>query len=87
MADEKTFRRIASKPTHSASAVTSTYDYSKRNYAPDVRVLEKRATPVIPQEYREFKKLFKEELGQEALPEHQEWDCEMKLEPGKKPGF
>jgi hypothetical protein len=49
--------------------------------------LEKRATPDIPQEYEEFRKLFEEELGKEALPKHQEWDHEIILEEGKKPGF
>jgi hypothetical protein len=42
----------------------------RRKSLPDVRVLEKRATPVIPQEYKEFAKLFEEELGLEALPKH-----------------
>jgi hypothetical protein len=43
---------------------------NRRKLVPDVRVLEKRATPGIPYEYNEFKKLFKEELGKEALPKH-----------------
>ena len=51
------------------------------------RVLEKRVTPDIPDQYIEFKKLFQEELGPAALPKHQTWDHEIKLEPGKKPGF
>jgi transposase InsO family protein len=84
MVDEKTIRRIASKPTHTNKVVTST---TRRKSLPDVRVLEKRATPGIPREYNEFKKLFEEELGKEALPKHQEWDHEIKLEEGKKPGF
>jgi transposase InsO family protein len=50
------------------------------------KVLEKRATPAIPSEYREFSKLFEEELGIEALPEHQEWDHEIKLVEGATPG-
>jgi transposase InsO family protein len=84
MVDEKTIRRIASKPTHPERMVTST---NRRKSLPDVRVLEKRATPGIPHEYNEFKKLFEEELGKEALPKHQPWDHEIKLEPGKQPGF
>jgi hypothetical protein len=36
----------------------------------NVRVLEKRVTPGIPYEYNEFKKLFEEELGKEALPKY-----------------
>jgi hypothetical protein len=67
MVDEKTIRRIASKPTHAKKVVTST---ARRKLLPDVRVLEQRATPRIPREYNEFKKLFEEELGIEALPKH-----------------
>jgi hypothetical protein len=37
---------------------------------PNVRVLEKRVTSGISHEYNEFKKLFEEELGKEALPKH-----------------
>jgi transposase InsO family protein len=84
LADEKTINNIASKPTRKEYAVTST---NGKKSVPDVRVLEKRATPVIPREYEEFRKLFEEELGPEALPKHQKWDHEIKLEPGKEPGF
>jgi hypothetical protein len=49
--------------------------------------LEKRITPGISYEYNEFKKLFKEELGKEALPKHQLWDYKILLEEGKQPGF
>jgi hypothetical protein len=66
MVDEKTIARIASLLTRQKT-VTST---DRRKLLPDVRVLEKRATPSIPYEYNEFKKLFKEELGKEALPKH-----------------
>jgi hypothetical protein len=84
MVDKKTNRRIALKLTYSERAVTSTY---RRKLLPNVRVLEKRATSDIPQEYKEFRKLFKEELGKEALPKHQEWDYEIILKKGKKPEF
>jgi hypothetical protein len=47
--------------------VTST---ARRKLLPDVRVLEKRVTSGISYEYNEFKKLFKEELGIEALPKY-----------------
>jgi hypothetical protein len=67
MVDEKTIQRIALKPTHQERIVTST---NRRKLLPDVRVLEKRATSGIPHEYNEFKKLFEEELGKEALPKH-----------------
>jgi hypothetical protein len=67
MVDEKTIWRIALKLTYIDKVVTST---ARRKLLPDVRVLEERATPRIPREYNEFKKLFKEELGIEALPKH-----------------
>jgi hypothetical protein len=47
--------------------VTST---DRRKLLPNVRVLEKRATPSIPHKYNEFKKLFEEELGKKALSKH-----------------
>jgi transposase InsO family protein len=83
MVDEETIARIASPPTRQRT-VTST---DRRKSLPNVRVLEKRATPSIPHEYNEFKKLFEEELGKEALPKHQPWDHEIILEEGKQPGF
>jgi hypothetical protein len=67
MVDKKTIARIASPPTRQRT-VTST---NRRKSLPDVRVLKKRATPSIPHEYNEFKKLFEEELGKKALPKHQ----------------
>jgi transposase InsO family protein len=86
MADEKTINNIASKQTHQRKRVVDS-TMIRRKSLPDVRVLEKRATPVIPREYKEFAKLFEEELGPDALPKHQPWDHEIKLEPGKEPGF
>ena len=41
----------------------------------------------IPREYQKWKRLFEEEAGKEALPKHQPWDHEIKLEPGKEPTF
>jgi hypothetical protein len=69
IADKKTINNITSPQTRQRKrAVDST---NRRKSLPNVRVLEKRATPDIPHEYREFQKLFKEELGPEALPKHQ----------------
>jgi hypothetical protein len=65
--DKKTIARIASLPTHQRT-VTST---DRRKSLPNVRVLEKRATPSIPYKYNKFKKLFKKELDKKALPKHQ----------------
>jgi hypothetical protein len=39
----------------------------------------------IPVEYTEYTEIFKEKLGKEALPKHQPWDHEIKLEKGKAP--
>ena len=41
----------------------------------------------IPREYQQWKRLFEEEEGKEALPKHQPWDHEIKLLPGKQPTF
>ena len=43
--------------------------------------------PEIPGEYKEFESLFQEETMTAVLPKHQPWDHEIKLQPGKKPGF
>jgi hypothetical protein len=84
MVDEMTTKRnVASKPTHQPMMVNSTNAPEK----PDVRVLEKRVTPDIPQEYEQFRRLFEEETGPEALPKHQEWDHEIILQEKKEPGF
>ena len=41
----------------------------------------------IPDEYRAWKDLFREEVTAAVLPIHQPWDHEIKLEPGKQPTF
>jgi hypothetical protein len=41
----------------------------------------------IPEEYHEYKDLFKEEKGIEALPQHGQWDHEIPLEKDKEPPF
>lgn len=41
----------------------------------------------IPAEYKEYESLFQEGPTNEALPEHQPWDHEIPLEPGKVPPF
>ena len=43
--------------------------------------------PEIPGEYKEFESLFQEETTTAALPKHQPWDHEIKLQPGKELGF
>ncbi|MGB2685899.1 MAG: pol polyprotein, partial [Olleya sp.] len=39
----------------------------------------------IPVEYQEYRKLFQEEAGLDALPKHQAWDHEIPIVPGKVP--
>ncbi len=41
----------------------------------------------IPAAYKEYESLFLEGPKNEALPEHQPWDHEIPLEPGKTPSF
>ena len=48
---------------------------------------ESRAPSVIPEIYRRYKDLFQEEVLAKALPKHQPWDHEIKLEAGKQPTF
>ena len=39
----------------------------------------------LPKEYHQWKRLFEEEEGPNALPKHQPWDHKIQLEPGKEP--
>jgi hypothetical protein len=39
----------------------------------------------IPAEYQDLQEAFKELIGKEALPEHQEWDLTIPLKPGTQP--
>lgn len=41
----------------------------------------------VPQEYRKYTTLFKEDLPDEALPKHQPWDHEIPLIEGSTPAF
>jgi hypothetical protein len=66
LADKKIINSITSKPTR----IYKRLPLCAERAIPNTRVLEKRATPVIPQEYKEFQKLFKEELELAALPKH-----------------
>ncbi|KAM0713386.1 hypothetical protein Q7P37_010348 [Cladosporium fusiforme] len=40
---------------------------------------------VIPLEYADFRQLFEKESDEEALPKHQPWDHEIKIQEGKQP--
>jgi transposase InsO family protein len=84
--DEKKYSyNLTSTKTHSTTRMV---DLDNRGRHTDMsRVLEKRVPPDIPEQYKEFEKLFQEELGPAALPKHKPWDHEIKLIPGKEPGF
>ena len=49
------------------------------------KVAESTPTLKIPAKYQDFKGLFELESDQEALPKHQPWDHEIKLQPGTTP--
>ena len=82
-------------------AATSHKDVPKRQQesgsaSPERKVQERdlarisegsRAPSVIPEIYKEFELLFREETTAKALPRHQPWDHKIELEPGKEPTF
>ncbi|KAG9939811.1 hypothetical protein KCU85_g10054, partial [Aureobasidium melanogenum] len=54
----------------------------------EARVYEGSHAPSdIPEQYKKWKRLFQEEENANALPRHQPWDHEIRLEPGKQPTF
>ena len=54
----------------------------------EVRVVEGSHAPSdIPEQYTNWKRLFQDEENANALPRHQPWDHEIRLEPGKQPTF
>ena len=68
LADEKEIAIISSTKTRQDRAVdrTDTDDSSGH----EVTVKEKRAPPAIPDIYRQYARMFEEELTEKALPEH-----------------
>ena len=78
------------------AAVTSTKDDSRRRSdsvdtsdgqpVNSTRVGRGKDEPLeIPEDYQQYKELFREELDARALPKHQPWDMEIELEPGREP--
>ena len=54
----------------------------------EARVIKGSHVPSdIPGKYSKWKPLFQEEENSNALPKHQPWDHEIRLEPGKQPTF
>ncbi|KAM4058458.1 reverse transcriptase (RNA-dependent DNA polymerase) [Hirsutella rhossiliensis] len=72
-----TLRKTSNKSTKSSSQGNQ---LSKKEQSPQDRMKN------IPQEYRKYDKLFKEEL-ETGLPEHSQWDHEICLKDGRTPTF
>ena len=86
LVDEKEINNIFSNKTRQDRAVDSAD--AERPTGPEARVKEKeRAPPAIPDVYRQYARMFEEELTAKALPKHKPWDCEIKLQEGKEPPF
>ena len=87
MADERAINNIVSRPE--VDKHESTLVDAGRNH----QVTEKRkavsnsTTHVIPEQYKEWSHLFREEEGAAALPRHKPWDHRIDLEEGKTPPF
>jgi hypothetical protein len=90
MVDERKINLIARNKPPSPKDDLKTRGSNSTDTKPidqQVRVLENRATPDIPEKYREFIHLFQEAVGADALPKHQSWDHEIILQEGKQPPF
>ena len=86
LADEKEIAIISSTKTRQDRAV----DRTDTNQPPDheVTVKEKNsATPDIPEQYKSYEELFRDDKTATALPQHKPWDHEIKLQEGKTPTF
>lgn len=85
LADEKEINNISSTKTRQDRAVDRTDTTSPPGQ--QVTVKEKSATPAIPDVYKQYARMFEEELTAKALPKHKPWDHEIKLQEGKQPTF
>jgi hypothetical protein len=82
--DEKEINNISS--THKTRQVRAVDRADQKS--PSATIKEtKSAPPAILDVYRQYAWMFEEELSAKALPKHQPWDCEIKLEEGKEPPF
>lgn len=88
MADEvRELNDIQSQPTRTGQTSPPPTDTGQENPGQS-RVRStggNHAPPDIPKEYLKWQRLFQEEVGTDALPPHQPWDCHIDLEPGTKP--
>ena len=90
---------ISTKVNHTSKTDSTDTDTDRLDHK--VRVRRRHAPPKyleiastareplqnIPAIYNEWEPLFQEEEGPLALPKHQTWDHEIRLEPGKQPTF
>ncbi|KAF7568893.1 hypothetical protein PtrM4_113080 [Pyrenophora tritici-repentis] len=81
MVDERKLNNIAKKKRASTKdglkkQGSDSADAGTEPPGRQTRVLEKRATPEIPEEYKEFEHLFREVADEQALPKHQPWDLD-----------
>src|SRR5205814_9103878 len=63
-------------------------DWSSDVCSSDLLNMERKSDQEpIPNEYTEFRELFREKPPAEALPEHRPWDHEIPLQEGKHPTY
>lgn len=86
LADEKEIAIISSTKTRQDRAVDRTDTNQPMDH--EVTVKEKNsATPDIPDEYKSYGELFRDDKTATALPQHKPWDHEIKIQEGKTPTF
>ena len=79
LADEKEIAIISSTKTRQDRAVDRTDTEDPPDHEVTVKEKKKSAPPAIPNMYRQYARMFEEELTEKALPEHKPWDHEIKL--------
>lgn len=72
------------QPTSDSEEITAPTETARGTAAQQVRSGSTNQAPDIPQEYKEWIRLFEEEGDDTPLPKHEEWDHEIKIEPGSK---
>jgi len=86
LVDEKEINNISSHKTRQDRAVDSTDAECPTGH--EVRVKEtESAPPDIPDEYKGYIELFRDDKTATALPKHKPWDHEIVLQEGKEPTF
>jgi hypothetical protein len=65
------YEKLASTKDGLKKRGSDSLDAARKLAGQQDRVLEKRATPKIPKEYKEFEHLFQEVVDADALPKHQ----------------